>query len=58
MAEAAFTEDQGEVEAFEDEFGEIIKARSGKNPNAGRVHQSLNVLCLNIDVRQGSTRYS
>lgn len=32
MAEAACAEDQWEVEVFDDEFGEIIKTRSGKNP--------------------------
>lgn len=31
MAEAGCPEEQWEVEAFEDEFGEIIKTRSGKN---------------------------
>lgn len=31
MAEAAGTEEHWEVEASEDEFGEIIKTRSGKN---------------------------
>lgn len=31
MAEAACTEEQWEGDTFEDEFGEIIKTRSGKN---------------------------
>lgn len=47
MAEAACTEDQWEGEAFEDEFGVIIKTRSGKNVLCnslkGSMHANINL---------------